>query len=66
MDEFVDGMLRDRRTLHQALADIVAKYNRVPRSKHRSMLARMIEVLDEEIAERRNRIHHTERKCPAD
>ena len=50
MDEFVDGMLRDRRTLHQALADIVAKYNRVPRSKHRSMLARMIEVLDEEIA----------------
>jgi hypothetical protein len=65
MDEFVDRMLRDRRTLHQALADIVAKYSLVPRGQHRSMLERMIEVLDEEIAERRN-MHHTERRCPAD
>jgi hypothetical protein len=66
MDEFVDRMLRDRRTLHQALADIVAKYSCVPRDKHRSMLERMIEVLDEEITERRNRMHDTERRCPAD
>jgi hypothetical protein len=66
MDEFVGRMLRDRRTLHQALADIVAKYSCVPRGKNRGMLERMIEVLDEEITERRNRMHDTERRYPAD
>ena len=65
MDEFVDRMLRDRRTLHQALADTKAKYNRVPRGKNRGMLERMIEVLNDEIAVRRNRSHSTERGCPA-
>jgi hypothetical protein len=65
MDEFVDRMLRDRRTLNQALADIVAKYRRVPRGRDRSMLERMIEVLNDEIAIRRNRMHKTERRCPA-
>ena len=57
MDEFVDRMLRDRRTLHQALTDISAKYWRIPRSKERSMLERMIVVLTDEIALRRNRMH---------
>jgi len=54
MDKFVGRMLRDRRTLHQALADIAAKYNRVPRSKERSMLERMIQGLHDEIALRQN------------
>ena len=54
MDEFVDRMLRDRRTLHQALIDISAKYNRIPPGGERSMLERMIEVLQGEIALRQN------------
>ena len=54
MDKFVGRMLGDRRTLHQALADIAAKYNRVPRSKERSMLERMIQGLHDEIALRQN------------
>jgi hypothetical protein len=65
MDEFVDRMLRDRRTPHQARADIVAKYSRVPRGKDRSMFERMIEVLNDEIALRRNRMHSTEQRCLA-
>jgi hypothetical protein len=54
MDEFVDRMLRDRRTLHQALAEMVAKSDRIPRGKERSMLERMIEVLRDEITLRKN------------
>jgi hypothetical protein len=55
MDEFVDRMLKRRRTLHQALTEIAAKYNRVPRGKERSMLERMIQGLHAEIASRQNR-----------
>jgi hypothetical protein len=57
LDEFVDRMLRDRRTLDQALAEIVAKSDRIPRGKERSMLERMIEVLRDEIALRQNPPH---------
>lgn len=55
MDDFVERLLNARRPLDQALTDIVAKYNRVPRGKERSMLERMIEVLNDEIALRQNR-----------
>jgi hypothetical protein len=55
MDDFVERMLKDRRTLHQALVDVAAKYDRIPRSKQRSMLERMIEGLNHEIALRQNR-----------
>ena len=57
MDEFVDRMLRDRRTLDQALIDISARYRRIPLGKERSMLERMIEVLNDEIALRQNSPH---------
>jgi len=55
MDDFVERMLKDRRTLHQALTDILAKCNRIPRSTERCMLERMIEGLNHEIALRQNR-----------
>ena len=55
MIDFVERMLNARRTLDQALTDIVAKCNRIPRSKERCMLERMIEVLSDEILVRRNR-----------
>jgi len=55
-------VLGDRRTVQQALADIVAKYSRIPRSLKRSMLERMIEVLNAEIALRQNKCE-AERAC---
>lgn len=55
MDEFIERMLKARRTLDQALTDLLAKCNRIPRSKERCMLERMTEVLHDEISIRRNR-----------
>ena len=55
MDEFIERMLKARRTLDQALTDLVAKCNRIPRSKERCMLERMTEILNDEISIRRNR-----------
>jgi len=55
-------VLGDRRTVQQALADIVAKYSRIPRSLKRSMLERMIEVLNAEIALRQKKCE-AERAC---
>lgn len=55
MDAFIERMLKARRTLDQALTDLVAKCNRVPRSKERCMLERMSEVLNDEISMRPNR-----------
>jgi len=62
MDEFLERVLGDRRTLQQALADIVAKYSRIPRGLERSMLERMIEVLNAEITLRQNKCE-AERAC---
>jgi hypothetical protein len=55
MDEFIERMLKGRRTLDQALTELVAKCNRIPRSKERCMLERMTEVLNGEISIRRNK-----------
>ena|SRR5437868_4054927 len=55
MEDFIERTLRERRSLQHALTDIVAKYGRVPSGGERSMLERMIEVLKEEIALRRDR-----------
>ena len=54
MEEFIERTLRERRSLQGALADMVAKYDRIPSGSERSMLERMIEVLKEEIALRRD------------
>ena len=49
MEEFIERTLRERRSLQGALADMVAKYDRIPSGSERSMLERMIEVLKVEI-----------------
>ena len=55
MDEdFIERTLRERRSLPDALTDMLAKYNRIPSGDERSMLERMIEVLKDEIALRQN------------
>ena len=54
MEEFIERTLRERRTLQQALADMLAKYNRIPSSIERRMLERMIHVMKDEIALRQN------------
>jgi hypothetical protein len=57
MEDFVERTLRERRSLQAALADLVGKYDRIPSGGERSMLEQMIEVLREEIALRRDRLH---------
>jgi hypothetical protein len=42
--------LRERRGLQEALAAILAKYDRAPPNNERDVLGRMIEVLKAEIA----------------
>jgi hypothetical protein len=55
MDEdFIERTLRERRSLPDALTDMLAKYNRIPSGNERSMLERMIEILKDEIALRQN------------
>jgi len=44
-------------TLQGALADMLAKCDRIPSGQERSMLERMIEFLRKEIALRRDRLH---------
>jgi hypothetical protein len=53
-EDFIERTLRERRTLQQALADMLAKYNRIPSSIERRMLERMIHVMKDEIALRQN------------
>jgi hypothetical protein len=53
-EDFIERTLRERRTLQQALADMFAKYNRIPCSIERRMLERMIHVMKDEIALRQN------------
>jgi hypothetical protein len=50
MIDFIERTLRERRTVQQALEDISAKYNRAPTGKERTILERMIEILNDEIA----------------
>ena len=57
MEDFIERTLRERRSLQHALADLVVKYDRIPSGQERSMLERMIELLREEIALRRDRLH---------
>jgi hypothetical protein len=53
MDEFLDRMLMERlerRTLDQALADLLVRQNRIPSNRRRNMLEHMIDGLKAEIA----------------
>ena len=54
MEDFIERTLRERRNLQDALADIVAKNNRLPSGNERTIMERMIEVLKDEIALRKN------------
>jgi CRISPR/Cas system Type II protein with McrA/HNH and RuvC-like nuclease domain len=54
MEDFIERTLRERRTVQQALADILAKHDRLPCGNERSMLERMVEVLTNEIALRKS------------
>ena len=54
MEDFIERTLRERRSLQNALSDIVAKYSRIPAGIERSMLERMIEALQDEIAFRQD------------
>lgn len=56
MEDFIERTLRERRSLQGALAEMMAKHDRIPSGSERSMLERMIEVLKEEIALRHNRL----------
>ena len=61
MDEdFIERTLRERRSLPDALADMVAKYHRIPSGIERSMLERMIEALTAEIAFRQSSLRAAE------
>ena len=45
--------LNDLRSMEQALADIVEKYNQTPEGNERAELERMIRALEAEIARRK-------------
>lgn len=51
MGEYIDASLRERRSLEQAVADLLAKYEKHPSVE----LVRMIRQLEAEIAERKRR-----------
>jgi hypothetical protein len=55
MEDFIERTLRERRGLQEALAAILAKYDRAPPNNERDVLGRMIEVLKAEIAFRKAR-----------
>ena len=57
MEDFIERTLRERRSLQGALADIVAKHDRIPSGVERSMLEQLIAALKEEIALRQNSLH---------
>jgi hypothetical protein len=52
MEDFIERTLRQRRSLQDALADMVTRYNRIPSGTERNMSERMIAVLKNEIAVR--------------
>ena len=53
MDDFIERTLKERRTPQEALADLLAKYYRIPPNNERRALERMIEDLKAEIALRK-------------
>jgi len=55
MEDFIEWTLRERRGLQEALADLLAKYDRIPPNDERNVLGRMIEGLIAEIAFRNAR-----------
>ena len=59
IEDFIERTLRERRSLQGALADMMAKHDRIPSGQERSMLERMIEFLKQEIALRRDRLRIT-------
>ena len=54
MEDFIERTLIERRSLQDALADLLAKYNRTPSGNERSRLQQMIEVIQHEIVLRQN------------
>ena len=50
MDDFIERTLKERRALHEALADLIAKRNDIPPDCRPDELKRMIEGLEAEIA----------------
>jgi len=54
MEDFIEWTLRERRGLQEALADLLAKYDRIPPNDERNVLGR-IEGLIAEIAFRNAR-----------
>jgi hypothetical protein len=54
MEDFIERTLRERRSLEDVLAVILVKHNRLPSSNERTIMERMIEVLRDEIALRKN------------
>ena len=56
MEDFIERTLRERRSLQHALADILAKHDRMPTGIERTMLERMIAALKQEIALRQDRV----------
>ena len=58
MDDFIERTLKERRALQDALADLLAKYNRLPPNSRTSEFARMIEGLKAEIALRNRAVRN--------
>ena len=54
MEDFIERTLRERRSLQDALTDMLAKSTCIPSGIERSTLERMIEVIKDEIALRQN------------
>ena len=54
-EDFIERTLRERRSLHDVLADISGKHARIPSGTEKRMLERMITVLEHEITLRTNR-----------
>ena len=54
MEDFIERTLRERRSLEDVLAVILGKHNRLPSGNERTIMERMIEVLRDEIALRKN------------
>jgi hypothetical protein len=55
IEDFIERTLRERRGLQQALADLLARYDRIPPNNERDLLVRMIDGLKAEIASRNAR-----------
>ena len=54
MEDFIERTLRERRSLQDALADMLAKHARIALGNERSTLERMMAVLRDEIALRQH------------